>query len=341
MAQHSTSWKFIIGIALAAAVGIAAIVVVALDPAWNEQGDDPATWTSRTRAAIAAEHEAAGQAISSNDLDKARLILEGLVKKYPADAQSHVMLAQVLMYENKAADALAMLTRALELDRGQPEVHYSAGILHERMGNFDKARFHYTQAATHDPSNASYPMHLGQLLMKMGELDAAQMQILKAQKLDSKLVQTYAVLAEISARRGKVSMAVELAGKALEQVGPEDPRRVTYALLKSQYLRRDNQPELALEVLRQLPPSEQMSTEVVRHIADSYLMMNEPAKAATVWSELFTVDPHNAQAAAQSGLAWVRAGDLSKARQMLGLASRVNGNDPAVLALQDAIARAK
>jgi tetratricopeptide (TPR) repeat protein len=323
----------VIGMAVAAAAGGAWLWMSQT----AERGDDPATWSQRTRMTIAQECEAAQTAISSNDLNKARLILDGLVKRFPADPQARVLLAQVMLHDNDAAGALEQLSKSLELNPTQAQVHHTVGIIHEKTGDLSKARHHYTQASMIEPNNASYALYMGQLLMKMGELDEAQMQVLKAQRLDSKLVQSYAVLAEISARRGKVDMAIDLSGKAIDQVAADDPRRVTYTLLKAQYLRRANEPEQALALIESLPAKDRMTEQVVRHTTASLMMMGQAGRAAAVWNDLFTVEPDNAAAAAESGMAWIKAGDMAKARQMLGLATRVNAGDRMVLALRDAV----
>lgn len=329
------SWM---GVAAAALV-LAAVVAVAGWYAWPTEstgdGADAYTEEQLEKHRYAAEHY-----ILSDEVPKARVILEKLLEHYPDDAEGRVLMAKVLMAEGKVAEAYREIHRSLEEDGARDEVQFLGGVLAYKIGELDRARYHYTQAAALAPGEAKYRLYLGQLLLKLDELDRAQTQLLKAHSMDSSLVQVYAMLAEISARRGKLNMALEQVNKALDQVkdeGDED-RRVKYTLLKALYLRRHNEPEAALRALWDLPAERHHEPRVVEHIAASYLMMSEPAKAAVTWSGLFDEEPTNATAAAEAGLCFLRAGDKNSARRYLGLAKRIDANEAKVRALEKAMA---
>jgi Tfp pilus assembly protein PilF len=67
------------------------------------------------------------------------------------------------------------------------------------------------------------------------------------------------------------------------------------------------------------------------------MMKGEPAKAAIAWTDAFTANPQNARAAAEAGLCFIRAGDRQHAEQYLGLAKRLDANNPTVRALNKAL----
>ena len=300
--------------------------------------------TSNTRDAETIEdlekaRYAARHYLRAAETPKARRIVERLLEQYPNDAEGRVLMAKVFMAEGKAEPAYEQFQRSLEIDGRRHEVQFNAGLLAAELDKLRQARQHYNQAVVLDPGNAKYRMYLAQLLMKLDDLDAAQMQLLRARSLDGSLVHVYGMLGEIAARRGKLNMAIDQVNKALERIEDNEPRRVTYLLLKAQFLRRHNKPEAALRVLHEVPPKRQREPRVAEHWAATYLMMSEPAKAAIVWGDLFSIDPTNANAAAEAGLCFLRAGDRESARRYLGLARRADAKHMKVEALQEALAK--
>lgn len=341
MTQNKSSRKFIVTLAAVALIVLAAILFFALRGGPDEAKGHPSTWSASTRQKVDDAYNAALFHLQSNDLVKARVIINKMIEDYPQAPQSHLLHGQVLIYDGKLAEAYAALARSLELDPAQAEAHQTAGIIAEQIGEADKARYHYTRATALSPKDPRYPLYLGQLLLKQNQLDEAQMQVLKAVQLDAKLVAGYALLAEIAARKGKWDMAIDHATRAIDQSDVDDPKRLRYVLLKAQYLRRNAQPEIAVEMLHRLPLDQQLTAEVTPHIADGYLMMSRPADAAKAWGDLFYSDTTNARAAAESGMCWLRAGELSKARQMRDLAARVNAGEPLIKALDEAMMKAR
>ncbi|MBI1367461.1 MAG: tetratricopeptide repeat protein [Planctomycetes bacterium] len=284
-------------------------------------------------------HTAAQHYIVSNEHAKARKILEAVLADYPNDAPSHVLLAQVLIAEGKTQDAYDHVAEGLKYDEGNPEAHFLAGRLAQELDNLDKAKFHFTRASMLDPNQAKYPLYLGAVLLRQGDLDAAQLQLLRAQRIDTSLAVAYSMQAEIAARRGKIDMAIEEVNKAIDLSKDDAAKRLNYVLQKAQLLRRNNDPAAALSLLTSLDTADQQKGAVVEHIADCYQMMNQPAKAAAVWSELFALEPTNARAAGEAAWAYHRADDDRHARQYIDMALRIDPREAKANALRDALAK--
>jgi Flp pilus assembly protein TadD len=290
---------------------------------------------------LAELHESAQHLILSNQVPQAKLVIQRLLKGYPNDAEAHVLMAKVLMAEGMGDAAYAEVAQSLQLDATRDDVQFLAGTFAEKSGLVDKAKYHYLRAGELAPKNARYPMYLGQLLMKTNDLDGAQMQLLRAKSLDSSLSVIYSMLAEIASRQGKLDMAVDQVNKALEQTEPDSEKYLAFMLQKAQLLRRANHPEDALRVLLTLAPRDQQKPAVVDHIATTYLMLGKPTRAAAVWTELFAIDPKNQTAAAEAGLAFVRAGDTAHARQYLEYARQFSDANPKMVALEEVLKEKK
>jgi Flp pilus assembly protein TadD len=82
-----------------------------------------------------------------------------------------------------------------------------------------------------------------------------------------------------------------------------------------------------------LRPWQEEREDVVAELAQSYLAMGQPQKAAAAWAELFALQPLSAKAAAEAGLCLARAGDTKEARRYLDRARAVDPKHPSVTAL--------
>ena len=292
---------------------------------------------AQTRKNLQEAREAALHYITSDQIPQAKKILEAILKDFPSDADAHLLMAKVMIAESNPVSAYEHVVKALEVVPSDAEAHFLAGRLAQETHKLDKAKYHYTQAGMLAPNEAKYPLYLASVLMEQTDLDAAQLQLLRTLRLDASLAVAYSMQAEIAARRGKLDMAIGQINKALEQTPDDDPKHITYLLQKSQLLRRANDPDSSLAILMQLPPEARSRVDVAEHLADSYMMKGEPAKAAIAWTDAFTANPQNAQAAAQAGVCFLRADDRQRAQQYLGLAERLDKHNPTVRALRKAV----
>jgi len=285
--------------------------------------------TAAQRREVTEAVDAAADYIQHDKIPEARVILEKLLGKFPEHAEANHLMAQVDLVQERTLDAFEHLNRSIAADPDQPEVRFSAGVLAQKLNKPDEAQSHYEAAAALEPGSAKFPLYLAQLHLKAERLDAAEAELDKAKALDPTLPQVYGLLAQLAEKRGRHDAALTHVNKALEQLKPGDDSYESYTLLKALTLRKRGDSAAALDVLRALPPEKQQEPAIVQHFAECYMALGEPGKAAGVWSELFALEPWNAQAAAHAGLCIVEQ-DSRKARQFLSLAERIDRRDPVV-----------
>jgi tetratricopeptide (TPR) repeat protein len=286
--------------------------------------------------ALKQAHADIEKSLKENDLARAKALAEKLTIEQPDDARAFALLGQAHLALLDRPAAYAAAARSLELNGGDHEVHFFAGTIASQLRDHSKARHHYTQAMMLSPSTAKYPMYLGELLMKLNDLDGAQIQLLRAASLDSAQPQIHSMLAGIAARRGKPKMAIELADRAIDTAG-EPKKKLPYQIQKAQLLRADNEPGAALALLLSLPEDARWQMTVIEQIAQTHLMMNAPEKAGHAWAEALERDPTNVRASAEAGLCFFRAGDQKSARQYLNIARRIDPNHFTVRALAELV----
>jgi len=301
----------------------------------------PDTWSPQVREHVAAEHRHIRDLIDKAQLGDAHLTALQLLKDYPADPVGHKLLGQIRVAQRQYRPALEAFERSLELDPEQPEVHFVAAVMAERLDQLDQAVEHMETAVRQRPGEPKYPMYLASTCLKTGQLEDARMAALQTLKLDPERPEAYATLAEVAARLGQVEMAVDHIEDALARVEPGTSDHVVYTLRWVQLLRRQGTAgrEEALNVLHSLPdPLQESRREIVAEKALTYLSLNRPADAGEAWAAWVQSHPMDADAAARAGLAFHRAGMPGPAEEMLRHARRIGkAHHPRVQALNQAL----
>jgi Tfp pilus assembly protein PilF len=77
------------------------------------------------------------------NLDAAEMEFRTIVKLSPDSAGGYYELARIRASRGDDANALRLLSRAIELKPEFPEAHHAISRVYERLGNVDKARIHY------------------------------------------------------------------------------------------------------------------------------------------------------------------------------------------------------
>jgi predicted Zn-dependent protease len=87
-------------------------------------------------------------AVEGEDLERARLILEGAQALEPRDPRIPLALADLDEHEGDLEQAAVHLRRAFEIDPSVPLVQYRLGVVHKRLGHRTRAVFYLEQAAS-------------------------------------------------------------------------------------------------------------------------------------------------------------------------------------------------
>jgi tetratricopeptide (TPR) repeat protein len=117
-------------------------------------GEKPAAWF----------HYAGLVSALRGDLDRAVMLLEDGVRKYPRAAALHNNLAVVLERRGRYEEASAAVERAVTEDSSQAPAHKNAGDLHYRAGRYDDALECYMRAVRSDPNLG------GDVYLKLGNI---------------------------------------------------------------------------------------------------------------------------------------------------------------------------
>jgi tetratricopeptide (TPR) repeat protein len=99
-------------------------------------------------------------------------------------AEAYNGLGIAFAYGHQYVRAISALSRAADLDAGQPAFFYNAGVVYERLANLDQACQAYQAAVRLDPRNAETRRALGSVFMGLGKPQEAAGQYEEACRLD-------------------------------------------------------------------------------------------------------------------------------------------------------------
>lgn len=297
-------------------------------------GSPPAAELERLRVDAAA-------AFNHGQFQQAQALVQQLLDHRPDDTDAHLLMAEVLLGQERTGQAYEHIAAALKLDPDQEEAQFFAGVVASRIDRWKDAARHHAKAAALNSKSAKHPLHLGIALLNLNRADEAQLQALRAQQLDGSAPEVYLLLAQIADRRSKPDMAIDMLDKATALMRSDDLRRLDYTLYKSQLLRRTARPEQAINLLTALDPRDQQQERTINELAQNYLLLGQPGKAAACWAELFALQPGSARAAAEAGLCMLRAGEDRQAQRYLGYAQALDPRHHTVAALAKAVASAR
>lgn len=300
-----------------------------------------ATWDRRQASEELADLQE--KFASAAEAGNTRGILEDarrLVERYPRYAPARNTLAQVLIYEEKQREAYEELKRSMELDKQQPETHLLAGTVARGLGLMEESARHYSDAASLDPRNVSYKLHLAQIYVERNDLERAQIIVLEALAIDSSAYTAYALLSEINARRNDVPQALLNIDRAIERTPIAlRPLQVQYILRKAALLRRSNDPDAALQVIASLTAAEARESAALNEAAVCWGMLDKPAMAAKVYEDAFANAPLNDRLAAAAARWHIKAGDPRAAKAMIERIRSINPRLPVIAELEAELAK--
>jgi tetratricopeptide (TPR) repeat protein len=278
----------------------------------------------------------AAQYFNHQKFMEAQRLLEGVLRRRPADADAHKLMAEVCIGLGRLDDAYKHARAGAE--GTDPEAHFMAGVLAWRIGQQENARDHYARAASLDPSAAKYAIYLGSALLELGRVEEATVQAERAHRLDASAPEVHLLLANIAERQGQVDRAIAAVTAGIEFLPRDSELRISYLVYKARLLRVSGRPEQALTLLHDLRAPDSQIEQVSQEMAWCYESLGDARKAAAVWAQLFSLQPDNARAAAQAGLHLLRLGERKQAARYLGQARALNPEEELVKALQAALA---
>lgn len=173
--------------------------------------------------------------------------------------------ADYLLSRGEIDEAKKLLIQALSLNMGHEGANHKLGTLYIQEGNHSKAEFIYLQLTQIFPENAKYYSHLGLTHYHQGKLEEAKEAYHKAVELDESRPGRFISLARIYEDLNDQVFAVKYFQKAREV----DPRHIEGLLAFSEYYIRQNQPDVARELLDEvlrISPRNEHATKLLKEL---------------------------------------------------------------------------
>ena len=257
-------------------------------------------------------------------------------------------LADLLILQDRMAEAAGFLRQALALKPDSPGGHYRLGMALDRLGDREGARNALETAVRQASDDATTRLVLGRLLLDQGEVREAATHLEKACQLDPKLSGAFYALSQAWGRLGDVDGArrsLETFRELKQQEKAEldarntgyDDERFMRALAAGFHtevaglLLRQQQSSLAEAHLRQavlIAPAEPAAYEM---LAGLLVKVGRPAEAREPCEALVRLRPSQATYQVNLGTLLLRLGDHPAALQALRRALDLDPAQPAAL----------
>ncbi|HMF77374.1 MAG TPA: tetratricopeptide repeat protein [Bryobacteraceae bacterium] len=117
--------------------------------------------------------EQAWKLAANGERSQAIVLLNGVVRGSPADADARLLLGSLLVESGQREEAIAQLTEAAHLRPGSAEAQNALGEAYASFGSFPKARQPFEKAVALNPNFGVAQLNLGRALLDAHEFDAA------------------------------------------------------------------------------------------------------------------------------------------------------------------------
>jgi len=278
---------------------------------WRQLAGGPAPANGATVAQEKLEEALADaqQLVALGEDGRAAAVLDRAVREHVDNQPLRLLYADVLMDQDRLPEAYAQYEAALAIGPRTPEVEFAAGTVASMIGRNDRALEHYAAAQTGDMNNPDYPLYLAQVQRKTGDLAGAKSSILRAGQLDPDRAIVWGTLADIFLAENALGPAGEQIAKARKL----EPDNVEWRLIEARILKRQGQPEEALDLLIGLDESEKSRPEIMQVLSECYGLLSRPADAAAMYVARAQADPSDRGMAREAAIWSERAGDLDAA----------------------------
>jgi tetratricopeptide (TPR) repeat protein len=191
-------------------------------------------------------------------IEEAIQIMEESIRVKPNDVDLYLILAAFFENENQLQRALETLTKGLDQNREDVEIHFQLGAIYDKLGDFDNMVAQMKEVLRLDPDHADTLNYLGYSYADRGiHLEEALQLIQKAMTLKPNTGYITDSLGWVYFKLGNYEKAV-----------------------------------IELEKANQLIPDDPIVTE---HLADSYLKLNRIEKAIEFYRKAQKLDPKSDQ----------------------------------------------
>ncbi len=281
-----------------------------------------------TPAAVEAALVAAESYFGRQQLNEAEAILAKLIEKAPREHRAHELYGQVLYIKGielkqrgEEEEARMLLDRAYghyraavgSADEREPTaaagLEQSAGEIAFAAGRRAEALGHFERAGRLDPTNPKHALYEAQVLLLDRRLPEARRALERVLVLDPDEAFAHASLATVALEEDDQAGAIA----HIEEARRIDPHALALRVQEAKIRRRCNQPRRALELLVTLVDEPRAQEGVAHEIAECYLLLGEPLKAAEAWQHRYRRRPNDWRSAVRAGEALLKAGEREQA----------------------------
>ncbi len=281
-----------------------------------------------------AQLAAAASSARRGDLEGCRQMLQQLLARNPKHLEARLLLAEILLDQDRAEEALGVLEPGLGDYPHDARVHHLMGLVMDALGRSDAALTHYEQAAQLDPDNAvyaaSYQAELasradGAGLSGGGER-ADRIGVLRLAGAEDADDVAELVRAGIEALASGSDEAAVAHFRQAQALRPHDPHISILAAVEA--LRADR-PEVALTLLEPAAARFGPSAAIQRVLGTAYYRKGDYRSAQVAFRQALSLDNSNALSYFLMGCTLRKLGDVRAAEAHLRHAHRLDPRFPA------------
>jgi tetratricopeptide (TPR) repeat protein len=220
---------------------------------------------------------------AAGSYERAAQILDSEIAAHPGDADAHLLLGQIDALEGRRSEAIAQLSRTIELQPNSAVAYNILGTALNRFAEFDAARKAFEQAVTLDPRMADARINLAMTLAEASDLKGASEQltaVIKQHPAGADAARAHYLLGKIAEDQDSRQAIAELVASA--KLNPRDEQ--TWLELGS--LRDESGDQAgALAAFEQAVACDPRDPEAQYQLGSEFLAKDD-ARAAVVHLEL-------------------------------------------------------
>ncbi len=137
-------------------------------------------------------------------------------------------LAQLFGRVHRFKAAINYLSRAKIINPDDPNIYMALGEVYIKMNDASNALFNYNQALNKDPKSPRPKIRIGNIYMRVPNLNAARPYFEEAKEIDSTFAPVYRSLGELYTLAGRYDLAKENYAKFVQMSGNTTPAKVRY-----------------------------------------------------------------------------------------------------------------
>jgi tetratricopeptide (TPR) repeat protein len=262
-------------------------------------------------------HRAALEAYRQHQYPKAAELFEKAVAIEKPDSseyrESVLLLAQSYYLQNKPAQALPWLERAVQLRLNTLEVSYMLGNTYIQTRQPDKAVEAFALMFGYKPDSAAAHLVAAQFMIRQEFEEDAVKEIHKALELNPNLPQAHYLLGELAIFRSNIDEAVE---HLTREIALNPDFAMAYYKLGDAYTRREQWDQAIPQLQRAIWLNPNYSGPYIL-LGKAYFKRGELANAEGMLRRAIAIDPNNQSAHYILGQTLMQAGKTEEARKML------------------------